>query len=104
MQKKRTQNTLGFIVSVPSLSFFVLWEKNILFHDDAHSLGRDESHPLLPAVSGSVRGRLKAWSSAGRRGLRFVVGAGVCLGRPAARGVACVWAPWGVLGGGLRSA
>ena len=27
MQKKRTQNTLVFIVSVPSLSFFVLWEK-----------------------------------------------------------------------------
>ncbi|MDD6801426.1 MAG: hypothetical protein PUE65_02550 [Mollicutes bacterium] len=42
----------------------------------------------------------KAWSSAGRRGPRFGVGAGVCLGWAAARDVACVWAPWGVLGEG----
>ena len=42
----------------------------------------------------------KAWSSAGRRGPRFGVGAGVCLGWSAARDVACVWAPWGVLGEG----
>ena len=36
----------------------------------------------------------KAWSSAGRRGPHFGVGAGVCLGCAASCGVACVWAPW----------
>ena len=42
----------------------------------------------------------KAWSSAGRRGLRFGVGAGVCLGCAASCGVGRIWAPWGVLGEG----
>ena len=71
----------------------------------------ESNHPVLHKVvhpyyvaSGWVRERLNRLGRKSRRGPHFGVGAGVCLGRSAARGVACVWASWGVLGERLRSA
>ena len=75
-----------------------------LSHDDAHSLEKDESHPLLPAASGQVCERPEslvvrgsAWASFRRRGwrllrLRGVVRRGLRMGSV------------GVLGERLRSA
>ena len=67
----------------------------------------ESNHPVLHkvvhpyyVVLGWVCERLNRLVRTGHRRLRFGVGAGVCLGRSAARDVTCVWAPWGVLGEG----
>ena len=68
--------------------------------DAIHPFSSGFVHPYYVAP-GQVCERPKAWSSAGRRGPRFGVGAdNIHLGCAAARDAACVWAPWGVLGEG----
>ena len=71
--------------------------------DSIHPFSSGFVHPYFVAP-GSFRERPERVSRRGlrngRSGPRFGVGAGVCLGWSAARDVACVWAPWGVLGEG----